>query len=232
VSPGALPAVQGVGVSRAVRTALALALLALAGLLPASAEAKRSTCSARHSSTVESTEALRLYARPHHHLWVCAFANGRRFQIGHGSQLFADATYHLDHLQLAGSAVAYVVSEDGVDYTVGQVWLRDVRKGRTLLAGVSPVVREDCALGDARNVDSLVLAPRGHVAWGVTYSCGPGLGSSREQIVAFKPGGRPRLLDAGALDAPDSPEAASLALGQTITRLFWMHGDAARSAEL
>jgi hypothetical protein len=212
--------------------AASLALLALACLLPASAQAKRSTCAARHSSTVETNEDLRLYTRPHRRLWACAFANGRRFEIGHGSQLQADATYHLDHLQMTGSKVAYVVSEDGVDYTVGEVWLRDVRAGRNLLAGASPVVREDCALGDARDVDSLVLAPRGHLAWGVSYSCAPGIASYRQQIVAFKPGGRPRLLDAGPLDSPDSPGAATLALGETIARLFWMHGDTPRSAEL
>jgi hypothetical protein len=214
--------------------AASLALLALACVLPASAQAKRSTCSARHSSTLETNDDLRLYGRPHHQLWVCAFANGRRFEIGHGSQLGADGTYHLEHLHLAGSKVAYVVDEDGVDYTVSEVWLRDVRKGRNLLAGVSPVVREGCVIGDEREVQSLVLTPKGHIAWGTTYSCGPGLGGYQQQVIAFKPGGKPRVLDSGPAPelGPETLDPTSLALSEGAAHLYWLHGDTPRSAEL
>ncbi len=217
------------------RLTFALALVVLAGLAPASAQAKRSPCNPRGSQTVLANDEVRIYFL-HHNDWACAYANGRRFEIGRGSEFFADGSYNLEHLQLVGTKVAYVISWDGVDYTVGEVWLRDVKKGRFLLKGVSPVVREAvCAPGDGRNVDSLVLAPKGRVAWGTSYSCAPGIASYRQEIVAFKPGGRPRLLDSAAADEPVGPVlgSGSVGLAEDGDRAYWMHDDTTpRSAEL
>jgi hypothetical protein len=209
------------------RALIALIVLAFA---PSSAAAKHSSCAAPGSRTVQSDDAVRVYAR-HGHTWACAFATGRRFELGKGSEFFRDGVYSLEHVQLVGTKVAYVVSQDGVDYTVSQVWLRDVRQGRFLLKGVSPVVRESvCTPGDDRNLDSLVLAPKGHVAWGTTYSCAPGLASYREQIVAFKPGGRPRLLDSAADADTRGIETNSLGLGEVRTLAYWLKDGSARSA--
>ena len=119
-------------------TRVVLALMVLAALVPASAQAKHSSCGARHSVTLEANDAVRVYAQ-HQKSWACAYANGRRFEIGRGSELYADGNYDLDHFHLVGSKLAYTVSQDGVDYIVSEIWLRDVRRGRTLVRAARPV---------------------------------------------------------------------------------------------
>jgi hypothetical protein len=206
---------------------LVLLLLALAALAPASAEAKHSSCGARHSVTLEANDAVRVYAQ-RHKSWACAYANGRRFEIGRGSEFYADGSYSLEHLHLVGSKLAYAVSQDGVDYTVSEIWLRDVRRGRTLVKAASPVVREPaCATGDHRAVDGLVLAPNGHLAWSTTYSCAPGISSYRQEIVSLKPGGKARLRDSGPEDT-----LAELGLAELGSRVYWTRGGVAESAEI
>jgi hypothetical protein len=207
----------------------ALILLVLAGLAPAKAEARRSTCAAAHSRTVMSNSAVRIYVRRGHE-FACAYRNGRRFELGRGSEFFRDGAYSLEHVHLSGAKVAYTVSQDGVDYTVSEVWLRDVRKGRNLVAGASPVVREAaCAPGDDRAIQNLVLAPNGHLAWTTTYSCAPGITSYRDEVVVLKPGAPPRLLDSG----PESTlEPQSLGLAETSSRVYWTHGATVRKADI
>ena len=208
-------------------TRVVLVLLALAAIAPASAEARRSSCAARHSVTLEANDAVRVYAQ-RHQSWACAYANGRRFQIGRGSEFYADGSYNLEHVHLAGSKLAYTVSQDGVDYTVAEIWLRDVRRGRTLVKAASPVVREPvCAIGDHRNVDGLVLAPNGHLAWSTTYSCAPGISSYRQEIVSLTPGGTPRLRDSGA-----EGTLGGLGLAESGSRVYWTRGGVAETARI
>jgi hypothetical protein len=215
-----------------MRCRTALLAAALAALLPttASATPARSTCAAPHSRTLQSNAAVRVYTNSGG-WWACAYANGRRFHLGRGSRAFRDHQYTIEEdIRLRGSRVAFVVSEDGVDYTVSSLWLRDIRTGRNLVADASPVVREGvCAVGDDRSVASLLLGPRSHLAWTVTYSCAPGLASYREEVVALAPGGHRRLLDSSA-EAVIDPN--SLALASHLGRVFWMHGATPVSAKL
>jgi hypothetical protein len=211
-----------------MRRAAALAAIALGAVAagaPATAQARRSTCAARGSRTVVADAAVRVYRRADGGTWACAHANGRRSELGRGSEPYREGNYVIEHIHLRGSRVAYAIAQDEVDYIVSTVWLRDVRAGRNLVANVSPLVHEGvvCPVGDFRELDDLVLGPRGHLAWTETNTCTDG--SVRVEVVAFTRGSGRRLLDS----APD-PDIDVHSLTGTADRAFWLHSGAARWA--
>ena len=201
-------------------------LLAITALAPGTAEARRSSCAARHTFTVESNGYLRLYVRGER-LYACSYDSGRRFEIGKGSEPYDDGygNYGIEHVRVVGPRVAYTVYTDGVDYTVAEVWMRDVRRGRTFLHGVSPFIAEPgagCVPGDNRQVDSLVLSAHGAVVWSSTYACTEGE-RSRSQVILARRGARPELLDADA-----EGDCGPVALDENSVVLFWLHGHTPR----
>jgi hypothetical protein len=200
--------------------------------LPTGAQGARSTCAARGSATLDATEHVRLYRAADGERYVCAYANGRRYDLnraarGSGERM-ADGP-----AVVAGRYVAFTVSYYGPDYVNDRVFVRNVTRGRWLHEDEGAAAEEPGLSGTGHaEISSLVADRRGSAAWTVIYDTNTG---ARQQVVSLVRGGQPTLLDVegGSLES-DQIDLNSLALvdGRSAARVYWMHGDTPRTARL
>jgi hypothetical protein len=203
-------------------------------VLPTEAAAKSSCRSevGRGAEVVEQSRKVAVYQRreqpPHETVYRVYYGCDRDTATLRRLIAFSDFNYRVHHLALAGHVVAFAYSypEGAGHETVHNIRFHDLRTDRhRTFDALSTSERK---AGRSKYVRSLVLTPKGSVAWIAAFRKDEGVLDETYQVNAVEtgPGGRRTKLDQGTAIGPHS---LALSVGRT---LYWKHGDATRSARL
>jgi len=208
--------------------AILATLVAAALVAVGSAPAAAARCPKAGHTVARNADARVWRVRSHgpsrvDRFYGCARANGRvtRLDPRDGRVDGPPST-----LALARAKVAYQT----LDYDIKpfRVVVRSLRSGRILHRAFAN--RQHSEMGTAGPVRSVVVTPRGSVAWTATVDCtceGVDFAAKGWEVHAVGRDDRPRLLDRGPEVQP-----GSLRLIRGARAISWRHGDATRTARL
>jgi hypothetical protein len=148
-------------------------------------------------------------------IYACDRRTRRTTKLGQAT--ICNLAARVDHVALAGDSVAYGLDRCGVDTGFTTVAVRRVSDGKRLHSFAA--VTGPGLVESYQSIDSLIVTPKGAVAWIATDSSIIGHGR-RLEVHANR-----RLLDSGPAIAP-----TSLRLHGSI--LSWRDGAATRTAKL
>jgi hypothetical protein len=177
-----------------MRTAIAIAIAALAVAAPAADAKQAKPCSRKGSATVKATKLVRVYQVKNndggHNLIGCLRSDNKRQLLAHGYDDGLVTSGDFGHVTVAGHFVAWEFTAydisckadcpPGYDPTSVHLSIRDLRKRKTAHAN-----------GDVASKGKLVLTTGGSIAW--TQQA-----ASDVEVDAFDAAGR-RQLDHGQI---------------------------------
>jgi hypothetical protein len=202
--------------------AVAVAVLAVAG---GPADARAARCAVAHSRTLAADAQVRVFSVFSHaagvrRVYGCAYAAGRRWQLGDEADPSQFDDPQVRALQLSGTLAAYATETDEPQTVQSIVAVRDLRTGRYRVSTSAADPDEARAF-----VTALVLGVGAQVSWIADLASDPA--NQVFEVRTAAPKAAPVVLDHAADIDP-----SSLALSASGTVLYWLRGGVAMSAHL
>ncbi|MDX6646701.1 MAG: hypothetical protein QOK40_2428 [Miltoncostaeaceae bacterium] len=202
--------------------AFAAAVLAFVALPQARAATRKPTCQARAGTTIAANGRLRVFratkkvqGRPRP-VSVCAVGSRRVAKLGVWDECFDND--EIGSVTLAGRFLAYADTSCGLNSGDTSVRVFDAAAFKARFTGLA--FTGPATAGSSRELAGLVITDTGAVAWIGTLNIGNGTGPAELHVRPF--GGADTVIDR----APDHTLSDLALVGK---RLYWMHGDQART---
>jgi hypothetical protein len=193
---------------------LALVPVALALLLPGSAEAARH-CQPKGAKVVRASGSVRVY-KLHSRVYACRGRAGKRYLLGDIESYGGFGGWYVSPIRIRGPLVGFArQSYDHYGSTDATVLVKDLRDGTVLHSFSASGGMHACdGEGPPYTVTDLALAPSGAVAWIARVDNCEG---TRQEVVTLVDGPDPTVLDD---DAAIGAESLRYQNGS----IFWSHG--------